>query len=70
MLVFLNEEKIKVLKLTVDLLANLTVHKYKIESIHKAGVTELVMSLLETSHLSHELINGCIDTIDGLCQIA
>lgn len=46
MLVFLNEEKIKVLKLTVDLLANLTVHKYKIESIHKAGVTDLVMTLL------------------------
>ena len=70
MLVFLNEDKIKVMKLTVELLANLTVHKYNIESIHKAGVTELVMTLLETSDLNHDLINACIDTIDGLCQIA
>ena len=69
MLVYLNDAKIKVLKLAVDLLANLTVHKHNLDNMHQSGITNFVITLLETCTLDHELINGCIDTIDGLCQI-
>ena len=65
----LNADKIKLLELLIDLLANLTTHKTSIEALHNSGITGLIIMLLETCDANDLIMNACIDAIDGMCQV-
>lgn len=68
-LIFRDDEKLKVLKLIVDFFSNIASHKHNLETIHSEGVTNFVITILETTEISEDLVlMACIDTIDGLCQ--
>lgn len=68
-LFYRDEERLKVLKLTIDFVSNMSSHKYKQQEIHSSGITDMVITLVETTEISEDhIIMGCIDTIDGLCQ--
>jgi hypothetical protein len=41
-----NDKKTKVLKILIDLIANLSSHKYKLEVFHKEKITQLIFILL------------------------
>jgi hypothetical protein len=41
-----DDKKGKVLKILIDLIANLTSHKYKLEVFHKEKITQLIFTLL------------------------
>lgn len=64
----LDLSRLKILKLMMDIYANLTVHKYEIKLFHRSGVTDFVINMLEKTTLNAEILMGAIDTIDGLCQ--
>ena len=48
-LFYRDEERLKVLKLTIDFVSNMASQKYKQMSIHEEGITDLVITLLETT---------------------
>lgn len=56
------------MKILIDLVANLSAHKYKLEIIHREKITLLILTLLETTETNAGILMSCIDTIDGLCQ--
>ena len=65
-----DEEKIKVLKLVTDFLSNISSLKYNIHKMHKEGATDMIVTLLETTEIKEDkILMGCVDTIDGLCQL-
>lgn len=48
-LFYRDEERMKVLKLTIDFLSNMAAQKYKLETIHSEGITDLTITLIETT---------------------
>ena len=48
-LFYRDEERLKVLKLTIDFVSNMASQKYKQLLIHEEGITDLVITLLETT---------------------
>lgn len=68
MYINLDENKLKLLKIAIDVFANLCSHKYNLPVMHKNDVTSTMIMLLETTELNSPIIMGCIDTVDGLCQ--
>jgi hypothetical protein len=68
MLINLDENKLKLLKIAIDVVSNLCSHKYKLQVMHEQQVTVTMIMLLETTEINPPIIMGCIDTIDGLCQ--
>lgn len=53
----------------MDFFSNLASHKFSLETIHAEGVTNFVITILETTEISEDqILMACIDTIDGLCQ--
>jgi hypothetical protein len=70
LIIYRDEEKLKVLKLIVDYLSNLCTHNHNTGCLHHDGVTNMVITLLETTEISEDkILMGCIDTIDGICQL-
>lgn len=68
-LIYRDEERLKVLKLTIDFISNMSTQKYRQDIIHQEGITDFVITLIETTEISEDhVIMGCVDTIDGLCQ--
>lgn len=70
MYINLDETKLKLLKIAIDVFANLCSHKYNLMAMHKENVTGAMIMLLETTEINPPIIMGCIDTVDGLCQNA
>ena len=68
MFVNLDENKLKLLKIAIDVIANLCSHKYKLKLMHDQKITVTMIMLLETTEINPSIIMGCIDTVDGLCQ--
>lgn len=68
MFINLDETKLKLLKIAIDVFANLCSHKYNLMVMHKQHVTSTMIMLLQTTDLNPPIIMGCIDTVDGLCQ--
>ena len=65
-----DEEKIKVLKLVTDFLSNISSLKYHTHKMHQEGATDMIVTLLETTEIKEDkILMGCVDTIDGLCQL-
>ena len=57
------------MKLVVDFFSNIASHKYNLDVLHKEGVSNFVITILETTEISEDqVLMACIDTIDGLCQ--
>lgn len=48
-LIYRDDEKLKLLKLTVDFISNLSTQKYKLETLHADGITNFVITILETT---------------------
>ena len=68
MFVNLDQNKLKILKIAIDLIANMCSHKYNLGLMHEQKITLTIITLLETTQINPPIIMGCIDTIDGLCQ--
>jgi len=68
MFINLDENKLRLLKIAIDVFANLCSHKYNLPIMHKDKVTDTMIILLETTEINPPIIMGCIDTVDGLCQ--
>ena len=49
MYINLDENKLKLLKIAIDVFANLCSHKYNLQAMHTNGVTGTMIMLLETT---------------------
>lgn len=66
--VYYDEKKARLMKLLINLISNLANHKTKLEAMHKDKITLLIITMLETTEKNADLLAGCIDTVDALCQ--
>ena len=58
------------MKLIIDFLSNISSIKYNTKTIHEEGATNIIIALIEITELEEDkILMGCIDTIDGLCQL-
>jgi hypothetical protein len=64
----LDEKKAKVVKLLIDLVANIATQRTGLQIMHREKITLLIITLLETTERDVAILGGCIDTIDALCQ--
>ncbi len=68
--IFVNieDKKMQFVRVLIDLISNLSSHKYKLNCMHSDGITSLIITLLEVTDNHTSILICCIDTIDGLCQ--
>lgn len=68
--IFVNfdEKKAALMKILIDLTANLAMHRYKLDVFHKEKLTISILTLIETTEKYPGILVSCIDTIDCLCQ--
>jgi hypothetical protein len=66
--VHFDEKKAALMKIMIDLIANLAAHRYKLDVFHKEKLTLMILTLLETTEEHPAILMACIDTIDCLCQ--
>ncbi|CAM6000709.1 unnamed protein product [Sphagnum balticum] len=68
--VHFDDKKAKLMKIVIDLIANLSSHKYRLDQFHKEKIALVILTLLETVDSYPQILMACIDTIDSLCQNA
>lgn len=65
--VSLDDKKLALMKILIDLVANLASHRYRLEVFHREGVVDAILTLLETTQNHLPVLTASIDTIDCLC---
>lgn len=66
--VHFDEKKAALMKILIDLTANLASHRHRLDLFHKEKLTLSILTLLETTESHPAILMACIDTIDCLCQ--
>jgi hypothetical protein len=64
----LDDKKAALMKILIDLIANLASHRHRLDLFHKEKLTVAILTLLETTQNHPPILTACIDTIDCLCQ--
>jgi len=52
----------------LELVVNLSSHKYRLDVFHSEGITPLLLIIIENIDTQIPILTACIDTIDCLCQ--
>jgi hypothetical protein len=66
--VHLDEKKAVLMKILIDLIANLASHRHRLDLFHHEKLTLAILTMLETTQEHPAILMACIDTIDCLCQ--
>lgn len=63
-----DEKKASLMRVLIDLVANLASHKYALDRFHSEGMTQLILGLIGAAEGYPGMLMVCVDAIDCLCQ--